>query len=171
MAMGQGGITILVGTTKGAFLISGGSDRQGWTVKGPFCDGWPINHIIGDPATGVLRWRMARRRRVARRRLGRDLASCQAHKGFDRRLGGHQCATRSHDELDRAAAPIRGSVLADLVAGPCPWGALCRNQTGKAACESRRRQELGRSSRAARPPVCRQLESWRSRIGFAYDFV
>jgi photosystem II stability/assembly factor-like uncharacterized protein len=54
MAMGQGGITILVGTTKGAFLISGGSDRQGWSVNGPFCDGWPINHIIGDPATGVL---------------------------------------------------------------------------------------------------------------------
>ena len=27
--MGQGGITILVGTTKGAFLISGGSDGRG----------------------------------------------------------------------------------------------------------------------------------------------
>ena len=36
--MGQGGITILVGTTKGAFLISGGSDRRGWSVNGPFCD-------------------------------------------------------------------------------------------------------------------------------------
>jgi hypothetical protein len=52
--MNQGGVTILVGTTKGAFLISGGSGRQGWTVKGPFCDGWPINHIVGDPATGLL---------------------------------------------------------------------------------------------------------------------
>ena len=48
------GVTILVGTTKGAFLISGGSDRQDWTVTGPFCDGWPINHVVGDPATGVL---------------------------------------------------------------------------------------------------------------------
>src|ERR1700733_8903333 len=54
MAMAKSGITILVGTTKGAFLISGGSDRQDWTVNGPFCDGWPINHIIGDPVTGVL---------------------------------------------------------------------------------------------------------------------
>ena len=52
--MNQDGVTILVGTTKGAFLISGGSDRQGWTVKGPFCNGWPINHIVGDPATGLL---------------------------------------------------------------------------------------------------------------------
>lgn len=52
--MSQDGVTILVGTTKGAFLVAGGPDRQGWTVKGPFCDGWPINHIIGDRATGVL---------------------------------------------------------------------------------------------------------------------
>ena len=52
--MAPDGITILVGTTKGAFLVSGGSDRTGWKVTGPFCDGWPINHIIGDPATGTL---------------------------------------------------------------------------------------------------------------------
>jgi photosystem II stability/assembly factor-like uncharacterized protein len=50
----QDGVTILVGTTKGAFLIAGNADRQDWKVKGPFCDGWPINHIVGDPATGVL---------------------------------------------------------------------------------------------------------------------
>src|SRR6476620_12160581 len=52
--MRQDGVTVLGGTTKGAFLISGGSNRNGWTVKGPFCDGWPINHIIGDPATRLL---------------------------------------------------------------------------------------------------------------------
>ena len=52
--MSQDGVTILAGTTKGAFLISGGSDRQGWIVKGPFCDGWPINHVVGDAATGWL---------------------------------------------------------------------------------------------------------------------
>lgn len=46
--------TVLVGTTKGAFLISGGQDRSGWTVSGPFCDGWPINHIIGDPDSGRI---------------------------------------------------------------------------------------------------------------------
>ncbi|VVT19389.1 sialidase family protein [Hoeflea sp. EC-HK425] len=52
--MATGGITILVGTTKGAFLISGGDSRAGWTVSGPFCEGWPINHIVGDPVTGAL---------------------------------------------------------------------------------------------------------------------
>lgn len=48
------GLTILVGTTKGAFLISGGKDRSGWVVRGPFCNGWPINHVIGDPRTGTI---------------------------------------------------------------------------------------------------------------------
>jgi len=46
--------TLLVGTTKGAFLISGGRDRSGWAIGGPYCNGWPINHVIGDPATGRL---------------------------------------------------------------------------------------------------------------------
>lgn len=46
--------TLLIGTTKGVFLASGGQDRSGWRVKGPFCDGWPINHVIGDPKTGTL---------------------------------------------------------------------------------------------------------------------
>lgn len=46
------GIRILVGTNKGAFLVAGETDR--WTVKGPFCDGWPINHIIGDAETDTI---------------------------------------------------------------------------------------------------------------------
>ncbi len=46
--------TLLIGTTKGAFLLSGGNDRSGWAIRGPYCDGWPINHMIGDPETGTL---------------------------------------------------------------------------------------------------------------------
>jgi len=48
------GLTVLAGTTKGAFLISGGRDRSGWTVKGPLCDGWPVNHVIGDAESGTI---------------------------------------------------------------------------------------------------------------------
>ncbi|MGC1747235.1 MAG: exo-alpha-sialidase, partial [Pseudolabrys sp.] len=47
-------MTLLVGTTKGAFLISDDNDRRGWVIQGPYCDGWPINHVIGDPETGVI---------------------------------------------------------------------------------------------------------------------
>ncbi|MGO4917088.1 WD40/YVTN/BNR-like repeat-containing protein [Pseudogemmobacter sp. W21_MBD1_M6] len=52
--MASNGISVLVGTTKGAFLISGGGDRSNWAITGPLCDGWPINHFIGDAATGTL---------------------------------------------------------------------------------------------------------------------
>ena len=47
-------LTLLAGTTKGAFLICGGNDRSGWAIQGPYCDGWPINHVVGDPETGTL---------------------------------------------------------------------------------------------------------------------
>lgn len=48
------GTSVLVGTTKGAFVIDGGAERGDWTLRGPFCDGWSINHMIGDPETGAL---------------------------------------------------------------------------------------------------------------------
>lgn len=47
-------VTVLVGTTKGVFLLRSGAGRTGWQVSGPHCDGWPINHVIGDPDTGAL---------------------------------------------------------------------------------------------------------------------
>ena len=47
-------ITVLVGTTKGLFLLHSDVARQDWTVKGPLCDGWGINHAIGDAGTGTL---------------------------------------------------------------------------------------------------------------------
>nr|WP_299472316.1 exo-alpha-sialidase [uncultured Roseibium sp.] len=52
--MRNGELTVLTGTTKGAFLISGGADRSGWAVEGPYCDGWPINHVIGDAESGTI---------------------------------------------------------------------------------------------------------------------
>ena len=52
--MADGAVRVLVGTTKGAFVIDGDAGRERWTVRGPYCDGWPVNHVIGDPATGTM---------------------------------------------------------------------------------------------------------------------
>ncbi|WP_446663846.1 WD40/YVTN/BNR-like repeat-containing protein [Flexivirga sp. B27] len=52
--MSETAIHLLVGTTKGAFVLDGDADRTRWRVRGPYCDGWPINHVIGDPATGTI---------------------------------------------------------------------------------------------------------------------
>ena len=46
--------TLLVGTTKGAFLLRANDTRDTWTVSGPHCDGTPINHMAADPARGTL---------------------------------------------------------------------------------------------------------------------
>ncbi|WP_136660104.1 exo-alpha-sialidase [Nitratireductor sp. XY-223] len=45
---------ILVGTKKGVFIFDGDRDGGDWSVRGPFCEAWPINHVIGDPATGAV---------------------------------------------------------------------------------------------------------------------
>jgi hypothetical protein len=45
---------LLVGTTKGAFILTASSDRTEWDVSGPHCDGWPINHMTGDPDDGTI---------------------------------------------------------------------------------------------------------------------
>ena len=45
---------LLVGTRKGAFLLESDESRRRWAVRGPFCEGWPVNHVILDPADGAI---------------------------------------------------------------------------------------------------------------------
>ncbi|HEX2842582.1 exo-alpha-sialidase [Hyphomicrobium sp.] len=45
---------ILVGTKKGAFILESDAVRRDWTLKGPFCATWPIQHVIADPASGTI---------------------------------------------------------------------------------------------------------------------
>lgn len=52
--MSSGLVTLLIGTTKGAFLIAGDTARSDWAVRGPYCEGWPINHMVADPETGTI---------------------------------------------------------------------------------------------------------------------
>jgi photosystem II stability/assembly factor-like uncharacterized protein len=41
---------VLVGTKKGAFILTADGKRQNWEVSGPFFAGWEIYHLIGSPA-------------------------------------------------------------------------------------------------------------------------
>lgn len=47
-------VLVLLGTTKGAFILEGDSARSAWELRGPFCDGWPMNHVVGDPASRTI---------------------------------------------------------------------------------------------------------------------
>ncbi|WGH79075.1 WD40/YVTN/BNR-like repeat-containing protein [Jannaschia ovalis] len=50
----QAGIVLMIGTTKGAFLLASDPARADWRLTGPHCEGWPINHMAADPATGTI---------------------------------------------------------------------------------------------------------------------
>ena len=44
------GVRVLVGTRKGAFVLTSDGKRAKWDVSGPFFGGWEIYHLKGSPA-------------------------------------------------------------------------------------------------------------------------
>jgi photosystem II stability/assembly factor-like uncharacterized protein len=44
---------LTVATRKGAFILES-DDRRAWTLRGPYCEGWPVYHAIYDEATGTI---------------------------------------------------------------------------------------------------------------------
>ena len=47
-------LLVLLGTKKGAFILESDPARKDFTLRGPFCQTWPVNHVIGDPETGTI---------------------------------------------------------------------------------------------------------------------
>jgi photosystem II stability/assembly factor-like uncharacterized protein len=45
---------LVVGTRKGCFLLESDQDRRDWSVRGPFCENWPVYHAIHDAGTGAI---------------------------------------------------------------------------------------------------------------------
>jgi photosystem II stability/assembly factor-like uncharacterized protein len=43
------GVRVLVGTRKGAFILTSDGKRQSWQVNGPHFPGWEIYHVKGSP--------------------------------------------------------------------------------------------------------------------------
>jgi photosystem II stability/assembly factor-like uncharacterized protein len=43
-------VRVLVGTRKGAFVLTADGRREEWDVSGPFFSGWEIYHVKGSPA-------------------------------------------------------------------------------------------------------------------------
>ena len=44
------GVRVLVGTRKGAFVLTSDEKRQSWDVSGPHFPGWEVYHVAGSPA-------------------------------------------------------------------------------------------------------------------------
>src|SRR3954468_3918132 len=43
-------VRVLVGTRKGAFVLTADGTRQRWDVSGPHFGGWEVYHLKGSPA-------------------------------------------------------------------------------------------------------------------------
>jgi hypothetical protein len=50
------GVRVLVGTRKGAFLLTADGRRETWEVSGPHFGGWEIYHVAGSPADPDRLW-------------------------------------------------------------------------------------------------------------------
>src|SRR5687767_7298491 len=44
------GVRVLVGTRKGAFILTSDGKRERWDVTGPHFAGWEVYHLKGSPA-------------------------------------------------------------------------------------------------------------------------
>jgi photosystem II stability/assembly factor-like uncharacterized protein len=47
-------LLLLLGTRKGLFIAESGEAREDWSLRGPYCEAWPINHAIADPASRAI---------------------------------------------------------------------------------------------------------------------
>jgi photosystem II stability/assembly factor-like uncharacterized protein len=45
---------LLVGTRKGCFILESDEARRDWSVRGPYCESWPVYHAIHDPGSGAI---------------------------------------------------------------------------------------------------------------------
>ncbi len=47
-------VLILIGSKKGAFLLESDAARRSWDLRGPFCEAWPMNHVVADPSSTTI---------------------------------------------------------------------------------------------------------------------
>jgi hypothetical protein len=52
----MGGVRVLVGTRKGAFVLRSDEGRREWQVDGPHFAGWEVYHVTGSPADPDRLW-------------------------------------------------------------------------------------------------------------------
>ena len=45
---------VLVGTRKGCFVLESDEARRDWSLRGPYCEGWPVYHAVYDGESGSI---------------------------------------------------------------------------------------------------------------------
>jgi photosystem II stability/assembly factor-like uncharacterized protein len=45
---------LLIGTRKGLFVLESDAGRRDWSLRGPYCESWPIYHAVLEPTSGAI---------------------------------------------------------------------------------------------------------------------
>ena len=114
------GVRVLVGTRKGAFVLTSDGKREQWEVSGPHFAGWEIYHVKGSPG------RPEPALRVAVQRLVRPADPALRRRRQDLGAGGQQVRLRRRARhapvVRRHAAPVgvQAGLAPRAVARPIP---------------------------------------------------
>ena len=90
---------ILVGTKKGVFILEDAADRKSWRTRGPYCEHWPINHVVAR-SRNVDDLRRGRQRMVRTRDLDVD-RSRRELDAFEQGTGVQRGRDADEDGLER----------------------------------------------------------------------
>ena len=133
---------LLVGTRKGLFVLDS-DDRRDWSVRGPYCESWPIYHAVLDRDSGTIYAAAASEWLGSAIWRSPDLGETWEHSseglGYPEEDGGLRLSKVSH------VMPAHGRLL---VGG----------RVGRAVREHRRRQDLLAPDDVRRPGGPRGLE-------------
>ena len=162
------GVRVLVGTKKGAFVLTADGKRDKWNIAGPFFGGWEIYHLKGSPADP------------------NRLYASQTSGWFGQMLQRSDDGGKSWEAVDNKFTYDGTTGYPSLVRRhPAPVGVQTRLAPGAVARRSRHRLRGGRGRRAlpldrrrqelagARRPALSRLRSalaaGRRRHGSAHD--
>ena len=173
------GVRVLVGTRKGAFILTSDGKREKWDVSGPHFAGWEIYHLKGSPADpnrlyasqtsgwfgqiiqrsndGGKTWEQPGTTRRAdhnsrRHAQGRKQQVRLRHFPWNRQAPHHAPVVRRH----AASVGVQARLASRTVADRSGYG-LCGRGRRRLVPLDRRRPDVAGTRRTARPRLRAQM--------------
>ena len=142
------GVRVLVGTRKGAFILTSDGKREKWDVSGPHFAGWEMYHLKGSP--GRTRTGSTPRRPAAGSARSSSAPTTAARPGSRSATSSPTRATRHPPVVRRHPAPVgvQARLASRAVADRSRHG-LCRRRGCRPLPLDRRRPDVARAGRAA----------------------
>ncbi len=162
-------VRVLVGTRKGAFILTADGKRQKWEVSGPHFGGWEIYHLKGSPVDPNRIYasqieRLVRPDHPALRRRRQDAGRPVGNKFVYDGVARHAPVVRRH----AASLGIQARLASRAVADRSRHG-LRRRRGRRALPHDRRRPDLARAAGPSRPRLRPALAARRRRHVPAHD--